>query len=273
MAHTGIVGFFDILGYQSFLANNAPDAAEKVVSKLIGIEDSMGTEMRKAFSHHQTPEKVEELIGLIHWLVFSDTIVLYSHFDDQDKPSTRSNRWLVFNFVCILLWRKMFEYGLPLRGVIHTGDFLVQRACFAGRAIVEAYQLAEDFDLAACAYSPKAFTELIEHANATNHEVMWSYIPTQIFEYLVPRKMSPSVRMHVINPLTIILQDQNRYMKGDISQLVHEVFLKHNKDIAAQAIPKLENTERYLRAAKGIFGDAIAASDRMLSLREKNPER
>jgi len=39
-------------------------------------------------------------------------------------------------------------------------------------------------------------------------------------------------------------------MKGDIAQIVHGTFWKHNKDVKSQASPKLVNTERYLRAAK-----------------------
>ena len=266
----GIIGFFDILGYQSFLENNRDDGAQQVLTYLAKLEEALPSEMLKAFSFAQTPDKAQELVALIKWLVFSDTIMLYTPFLDTDTPAQRSNRWIVLNFACLLLWRRMFEYGLPLRGAIHTGEFLVQKNCFAGIAIAEAYTLSQDLDLAACVYSPQAFTELIKQANEPIEPLLWRYIPTQIFEYQTPRKTPKQPRLAVINPFTLILNGQERYSQQDLGQIVYECFIRHNKDIPEKAQSKLRNTEQYLRAAKFIVTqDQEEAAKRMMRYKKQ----
>ncbi len=37
----------------------------------------------------------------------------------------------------------MFAFGLPVRGVLHEGEFLIKEHCLAGSGIVESYQLCE----------------------------------------------------------------------------------------------------------------------------------
>jgi len=269
---TGIMGFFDILGYQSFLKNNPGDAARRVVSKLGGLEESLGAEMREALLHKQQAPKVEELLGLLECLVFSDTVMLYSLFEDDDSVSTLSNRWIVINFACALLWRRMFEFGLPLRGVVHTGEFLVEKACFAGRAIVEAYQTSQDFDLAVCAYTPAAFATLIRQANEPHDPLLWNWIPTQLFEYRIPRIQGTDERLVTINPLALFLEGHDRYFKGDLRQMVHDAFWKHDKDIPESALPKLLHTEQFLRACRFTLSTMEESIQRMVRFEKKPRE-
>ena len=267
---TGIIGFFDILGYQSFLENNRGDGAQQVLSYLAKLEEALPGEMLKALSYAQAAEKAQELVALIKWLVFSDTIMLYTPFLDTDSLAQRSNRWIVMHLACLLLWRRMFEYGLPLRGVIHTGEFLVQKNCFAGIAIAEAYTLSQDLDLAVCVYSPQAFIELIKQANEPVEPLLWRYIPTQIFEYQAPRKTPKQPRLAVINPLTLILNGQERYSQQDMGQIVYECLIRHNKDIPPKAQSKLDNTEQFMRAAKYIVTqDQNEAARRMLRYKKE----
>lgn len=269
--NSGIIGFFDILGYQSFLKNNRDEGACQVVTNLVNLQQSLGDEMREAFSHYQEPPKVDEMIGLLRWLVFSDTIMVYSEYCDDDSSAIRTNRWIVMNFACLLLWRRMFEFGLPLRGVIHTGDFLVEEACFAGEAIVDAYHLSQDFDLATVAYSHDAFSALVTHANAPHDPLIWNWIPAQLFEYLVPRKTGRPERLCVINPLTLILEDSGRFRSEAIRQLVLESFLGHNKDVPETARSKLDHTEDYLRASIFVLSHPTESAARM-SRWERKPE-
>jgi hypothetical protein len=269
---TGIMGFFDILGYQSFLKNNPGDAARRVVSKLGGLEQSLAAEMREALLHKQKAPKVEELLALLKCLVFSDTVMLYSPFDDGDSVRTRSNRWIVMNFACILLWRRMFEFGLPLRGVLHTGEFLVEKACFAGRAIVEAYQISQDFDLAVCAYTRAAFDELVRQANEPYDPLLWNWIPTQLFEYRIPRMQGTDERLVTINPLALFLEGHDRYFNGDLRQLVHDAFWKHGKDIPESAASKLLHTEQFLRACRFTLSTMEESIERMLRFQKKPRE-
>jgi hypothetical protein len=248
---TGIIGFFDILGYKSFLQNNSGDAVGTVVTKLVELEKSLLAEMVHAFSHRQSPVTAAELASLIKWLVVSDTILLFSEFEVGEADKTRSNRWQAIHFASMLLWRRMFAFGLPLRGVIHTGEFLIDQGCFAGRAIVEAYELSQDLDLAGYAYSSTAFADLRKQSLVLGEaDLLWLNMTGQSFEYLMPRKGAKQERLLAANPLALFLEDSDKLVKGDIRQCICEAFWKHNKDIPDVVQTKLNNTEQYLRAAR-----------------------
>ena len=176
------------------------------------------------------------------------------------------------NFACLLLWRRMFEYGLPLRGVVHTGEFLVQGTCFAGRAIVEAYRLSQDLNLSACAYSHAAFSALLRQANEPHDPFLWSWIPTLLFEYQIPRKKCSLERLVTSNPLALHLESSDMYFKGDIRQIVHESFWKHDKDIPEPARAKVQNTEQFLRACRFTI-EHLEESVKHMGRFEKKPEQ
>jgi hypothetical protein len=126
----GIIGFFDILGFQSFLENNRGETSRNVVDVLNNLEPEITKILTQIYSHYSSPEKVTKMVGYLKWLVFSDTILLYIELDETDDFRSRSNKWSVMNFASNVLWRHMFEIGLPLRGMIHTGDFFVEKKLF-----------------------------------------------------------------------------------------------------------------------------------------------
>ena len=262
----GIIGFFDILGYQSLLENNPGDIASEIIDELLRIKDKMPEQMRKSFAPEDRGDKADALLSMLHWLVFSDTILLYTMFESSDDPGKRTNRWILMIMACLHLWGRMFQRGFPIRGVVHTGEFVVKGHCFGGRTIVEAYRMAQDYDLSICAFSADAFSLLIDDANSMERSFLWRHIPAQLFEYLAPRH-SKEERSVVLNPLTLCTPAQDQLMKGDLAQIVHEAFWKHNKDIRSQASPKLVHTERYLRAAKAQFAEQKVATQRMMRFR------
>lgn len=274
MVTSGAIAIFDILGYQSFLANNRIDAAQTVVQILRGIEQSMSAELVTIYSKANSQHRAQDLPRMLRWLVFSDTILIYTRLDQDETPKTISNRWNILHFACLLLWRRMFQHGLPLRGVIHNGEFLVVDTCFAGRAIVEAYQLAQDCDMSMCAYSPEAFEALVHQANEPLEDAMlWRYIATTIFSHPVPRKCGPSTPLHVMNPLAITLEDQRSCLNDDLPQLVRRSFAAHAKDIPESAEAKLRNTVQYLASSRAILKDPEESVYSMLRLRKKRPEQ
>jgi len=54
----------------------------------------------------------------------------------------------------------MFESGLPIRGAIAFGDFVFTAHVFAGLPILDAHELGNRLDLAACATHQTAVAEL-----------------------------------------------------------------------------------------------------------------
>jgi len=155
----GLIGFFDILGYQAFLENNPPETAADtvlaVLGKLTGLKDEMLLHMMKDLGVLQDRIEVEP-----QWLVFSDTVLLYLDLNKVteplgQEPESRGQKielhFYVFLLQCIALWKAMFAAGLPLRGAITQGNYLVKGPCFAGIPIVQAHQLGNDLNCAGVA--------------------------------------------------------------------------------------------------------------------------
>lgn len=88
-AIAGRVGFFDLLGYRSFLANNEPEAAEKVLDV---ITDSRKRIPEQLLHDYPAIQNHELLLNSLCWLVISDTVLITS----PQLPSIEENyrSWL-----------------------------------------------------------------------------------------------------------------------------------------------------------------------------------
>lgn len=162
---SGLVGFFDILGYQNLLEKNEPeDMAQSVLPILTHIDTTVKKGLPKIFHTEKEAEQELSLIKIIDsikWLVFSDSILITMPLEDTiDRESSR--RWTAFMSLCISLQGSMFKAGLPLRGAITHGKFVIQDTFFAGRAIVEAYKFCNKLDLAACVFTNNARNALLD---------------------------------------------------------------------------------------------------------------
>ena len=80
-SQSGIIGFFDILGYQSFMENNenvAGATAEKVLNFMVNLENNIPERILLNISRNY--KVVKKLLNEIKFLVFSDTILLTSTY-------------------------------------------------------------------------------------------------------------------------------------------------------------------------------------------------
>jgi hypothetical protein len=152
---TGIIGFFDVLGYQNLLEKNEP---KDVLEKIIPVFNSLDKKVREAieaFKENEGREFALDVFKNMKWLVFSDTIL--STLSNHTPLESRD--WLIFILTSRVIFDHMFECGLPVRGVIEHGSFLIQDHFFAGRSIVSAYQLTNKLNLSACVFSKNAVEE------------------------------------------------------------------------------------------------------------------
>jgi hypothetical protein len=144
---------------------------------------------------------------------------------------------MLFLITAAHLLNKLFEFGLPLRGVIHFGNYLVKETTFAGRAIVEAYKRAQNMDLSGCSVTEEAVGDM----KATDSEGEFTtHFGSMLVSYLCPVKQGEPVKMHLLNHLG------NRKIL-DMRQYVLQSFWKHGKDISPGADSKASNTEQFLR--------------------------
>jgi len=136
----------------------------------------------------------------------------------------------------------MFDFGLPLRGAITRGSFVVQGTCFAGKAIVDAYKLADGLNFAGAVISP----ELSDWSKKIMGQASYAALFHQ--PYLVPRKEKDPCIEEILN--VAATYPHERKWDGDIWQLVHECFEKHKKTIGEGVPDKIENTGKLLQFLK-----------------------
>lgn len=233
---TGLIGFFDILGYQNLLERNEPEKiAEDVLPILTNIgktvtEDLLGIQKKHLTAAQSKPFK--KIIETMRWIVFSDTVLLTLPIDETN-PRIANLSWGMFIIAVIQLQSGLFSAGLPVRGAIEYGKFFVKDTCFAGRTIVSAYQLCSQIELSACVFSEGA---AIEFCRLRSYDSLYG---TYVVEYLVPMK---SGERHLLTVMAHIY-DHN---SPNIHAEVMSAFWGNKKDISISARQKAHNTEQWL---------------------------
>ena len=127
----GFLAFFDILGFKNLIQNNSLEYLESNVAKMLDTLDVRaktmdGVDGKQMLSFEQTES-----------IVFSDTIILY-------ERCIKSAGGQIFHIgpsiidKSALLLRIAFEAGIPLRGAISFGEYVVSDRYILGKPIVEA---------------------------------------------------------------------------------------------------------------------------------------
>lgn len=242
----GIVGFYDILGYQSFLeANAASDAVEQILNTFQAIPAEVKNQL-DASMYNAAP--IVEITSSIETLLFSDTILVTLPYKANDFEH-QLTAWVIFTIYSAYLQRHLFHYGLPIRGAIAFGAFVTKKACFAGEPIIEAYKTGHTVDAAAIVYAPTAETEMARLktvGNAANE----AGFPFVAF-YRVPLHNLGSAQLRTVN-FAAVANPTVGSLSGDERKLVSESFWKHGKQIPPNAYGKITNTELLLRFLKTV---------------------
>jgi len=248
---TGLVGFFDILGYQNLLERNEPEKiAEEVLPIITNIGDAVKQNLdlchNSAILHIKSKintsddneilvafeEMHKKIIERMRWLVFSDTVLLALPIEEEDEFIVKMS-WFLFIMASATLQANLFRAGLPARGAIDFGKFFIKDTCFAGRTIVNTYQLCSEIEMAACVFSDKATIEF------RRLEMFDYWLDNIVVEYLVPMK---SGERHLLT-VRIYLFDSD---SPDIHGEVMRAFWGNRKDIPLSVRQKAQNTEQWL---------------------------
>jgi hypothetical protein len=257
---TGLIAFFDILGYQQMLMNNEVEKTahlivdvianipSEVVKNLLGDQSLIEEEglKTKQYLDDFWMNILKEEIG---WLLFSDSILISLPLDLSENRFFYSVRFLAFLHVCAFLTRQMFDRGLPLRGAMSYGDFFIEGSYFAGHPIIESYQASESLELSGCILTKsfeKIFRELEEYVIENEYEDVLSQLNQICVQYLVPKKGGKLEKQCMLNwvnlPMTFF-----KNLPSDIREYVFSSFVEYNKDAAPIVYPKINNTETFIR--------------------------
>lgn len=239
----GIIGFFDILGYLSFLKKNTTSAATEEVLNTLSNLNSL---VRDQLSSWDELEPIRDIIDSIKWLIFSDTILIYTHFPFNEPRESQYFRWSAFLSICMVLNRHMFEFGLPLRGAINSGKFRVQGSCFTGMPIVEAYQLTQQLDIALSVITPAAYQTFVSYPDTLGFKNSYQMFGSAYPEYPLPCKKCDTRTMHVLNFLAV-RTFRSLPVNPDLRQYVLDSFWRHNKEITGSGYRMAMHTETFFR--------------------------
>jgi hypothetical protein len=159
-----IFGIFDVLGFTTFCENCDPPSAGRVLKVMDDFESETPETLLRALDvRGNIPQDKKELVkNRLRWLTFSDTIFAAMPVDLQSHPDRLEFDLFFFMVLVAYMNRKMFEVGLPVRGAIHMGDVIVSKRCFAGRPIMEAYNLGKKCQVSATVISDEAYGLLLK---------------------------------------------------------------------------------------------------------------
>ena len=247
----GLIGFFDILGYQSLLANNEPEIIVKSVLPLLTnlkttLPDFLKDQIFEALNDFDSQDYSSEVIknhlykyiDEIEWLVFSDTILLNM---PVESIANESFKMAVFFTASTYLLRAMFDAGLPLRGSIDFGKYYIESNCFAGQPIVNTYQVAESLELSACVLSVNLMNEIDNLLK--NEPIETSKFKHHLLSYLVPTKNGEKYCYSLLYFPSIT-------NGNDMRSTILSSFWKHKKSIPTSVQNKIENTEQWFHFVK-----------------------
>ena len=220
---TGLVAFFDVLGYKQMLASNELEQVNVI------IRDVLHSIPADINSEHC----VQGLYGVNpDYLILSDSELVYQTLESSTSEILKSPSAHRFIRFCSQLTGKFLEGGLPVRGAIAKGKFsVVERKTFAGKPIIEAMELAENLELAGCAIVPAYESEIL--ADKDNRK--------EVFLWQTPLKSSTQ---------EILMLDYSPFFKRKKSGLraaLIECFGKFKKGISPDVYPKFNNTLGFLK--------------------------
>lgn len=275
----GIIGVYDILGYKDFLNNNSFDTAIKDIDNVLKtIANSDEYIKNKVFdifmkSPNANEMLIKKLLHQMKWFIFSDTIIQVSTFKKDERPGSKYNKWLTFLIASLTLNYRMLKSGLPLRGAITTGNFLFRKLCFAGKPIIEAYELANSLNLSACVITEEAYNKVATLVNSSGYEKTKELFQALIIKYQIPKKKKDEgANIHflwkilkkgwiglrnfwAINyknnqnqeslfTLNLVVPQAPRMSIRMKAIDVRKTFEKHNKRVTEKEISKVENTKK-----------------------------
>jgi hypothetical protein len=260
-AKTGLVGFFDILGYQQMLlANDVSSTAQIVVDVLSEVPDNVVASLlgdpglERAEDLASWPEFARYFQGLVReetdWLLFSDSILVSLPLRMDRDIIHWATSVVGFVEVCAVLLRQMFDVGLPLRGGVSFGEFFIQDTYFAGQPIIDAYRHSESLDLSGCVLAPsveRMYTQMKQHAaDAGFEESVRDMLDQLCVSYLVPKKGDRVETRLMVNWVNLPMRSFDG-LPSDLREYVYSSFVAHNKDVAPAVRPKIDNTEAFVR--------------------------
>ena len=241
IVENGIIGYFDILGYQSILRNNKiEDCINAIEDILLSIPDEIKQNYLGKDSKNEIEMFINEYFNTHSNIAFiSDTIIF---FFDLGTIQTNEMSIVIFYILYYLMHfkRLSFEKGFPMRGYIDYNSFYYNsdknKNIIAGKTIVECHQETSKLNFSGLILSEKFY----DYCKNLKSEYVDQIFERKLIERcIVDTKKGEDYRF-VVN----FIQDIDNV---DIIQYIFESFHLHNKEINNEVMEKVKNTEKIIR--------------------------
>jgi hypothetical protein len=253
----GLVAVFDVLGFRSFCQHNTDQKiAEEVLTTIDLVPEAMNGLLTNSLYQGKNPGKTEEFVSKMEWLVFSDTILVTL----PQAEEARLDLIIVYFGACAIFNRIMFDRGLPLRGSIQLGSFLLGNRCVAGRVIVEALDQLHELESACTAVSDGTWAHLHDRFNKDDNKEMTASMLLGMLPRESIRCKSGIKKLAVLNWFNV--RQGNTPNPPDLKKYVMDAFLAHGKQLDASAFNKAQDTvelfEKFTTRVKPLITSEIA---------------
>lgn len=241
---TGITAFFDILGYKGILENNEPEDIAKTVLRILKkLPNDLQVMQTAKLLGNGNGAFTKELVDAQRWLVFSDSILLTVSYSQKPLLEEKRCQWAFALYASVLLYKYMFDNGLPVRGCLSFGRYVVDGTLFAGRPIVDAYEASNRFDLSVIAVDARARTEL---ETVGRNETFFCKL---LSWYEIPCKDNKTELWIVLPPCP----PECRFESHNFGGYVKSQFGKHRKTVSPSVQRKVDNSVAYLNCMKILY--------------------
>lgn len=238
MLRDGIVGFFDILGYQNIIDNNDIENVSKIVTDiLLNLGNNVRMNIIEQINDKALYNRYAEGMDI---RLISDSILLTLPYNSEDIRE-RNRQSLICVAAAQEILNMTFKKGIPVRGAMNCGKFYLEESCFAGKPLIECYRVGQSLDFSGCAMLTDLENVCREYENNGSD---FNILTTPLaMKHYCPLKSEKFKEMYIVT--------WGHYMiKDDIRQVVYEGYKMHNKDIGIGVARKIENTEYILRTIK-----------------------
>lgn len=148
--HNGWIAFLDILGYKALLEqNDLHEAYDIIKNNLISAHKNALSWVAYRSKMSGLDQEEWNPLNKIKLCQFSDSFIIGLPLEDEPYFA-ESMTSLYFAYLGILQ-RLLLESGLPLRGAISFGEFIMNDGICCGKCLVDAHEYSNKIDMAVMA--------------------------------------------------------------------------------------------------------------------------
>jgi hypothetical protein len=193
----------------------------------------------------------------IKWNIFSDTIFGSISLNGKDSEVLLLRKWVLFLASCLLLQRRAFDEGLPLRGALATGTYILKDNIFIGKPIVDAYNLCQAQNWSGAALTKNTGMEFENFIEKNRNKKTLEGVDEFLSMYPVPMKSGKPITLMCLrwcgarNLISFTFKSPND--ANSLKNLIKNKFSEHNKTVSDEVADKINNTALFLQYIYDVY--------------------